>query len=386
MATKSSTSLKRTALYGLHVSLGAKMVEFAGYELPVQYADGVLKEHLWTREKAGLFDVSHMGQAFLSACAPLGAEEAHQDVAAAIETLAPGEIRTLKKGGLRYSVFLNDRGGVLDDLMIARPEREDRQGALFLVVNAATKAQDFALLNTKLASRARLDIVEDRSLIALQGPKAAQTLDAIIPGVAAQSFMTMRAYDWRGAELLVSRSGYTGEDGFEASVPNDHAEALAKAMLADADVRPIGLGARDSLRLEAGLCLYGHDLTSQTTPVEGGLAFAIGKRRREAGGFPGAERILKELAEGPKRRRVGIRPEGRAPAREGVEIRSAAGAPIGEITSGGFGPSVGGPIAMGYVDVRHAARGTKVQLLVRGNPLPATIVDLPFVPHRYHRG
>jgi aminomethyltransferase len=386
MPTTPPSPLKRTPLHGLHLSLGAKMVEFAGYDMPVQYADGVLKEHLHTREKAGLFDVSHMGQAFLKTSRlPLGSDEAHREIADAVETLVPGEIRKLKKGGQRYSVLLNERGGVLDDLMITRPLRDEDQGTLFLVVNAATKGEDFALIEERLAGRATLEIADDRALIALQGPRAARVLARLLPGVDAQTFMTMRAFDWDGVDLIVSRSGYTGEDGFEISVPNGDAERLAKALLADDDVAPVGLGARDSLRLEAGLCLYGHDLTDEITPVEGNIAFAIGKRRREEAGFPGAGRILSELADGPRRLRVGIRPEGRAPAREGVEILSAAGAPIGAITSGGFGPTAGGPIAMGYVEAAHSALGTKVDLMVRGKALPATIVDMPFVPHRYHR-
>lgn len=387
MAGQDSKTLKRTPLHGLHLSLGAKMVEFAGYEMPVQYPDGVLKEHLHTREKAGLFDVSHMGQAFLKTKRlPLGGEEAHEDVAAAIESLIPGEIRKLKKGGMRYSVLLNDKGGILDDLMITRPERDDLQGMLFIVVNAAMKAQDFALIEKKLGDGAELEILAQRSLIALQGPKAAGVVEALLPGAAAQTFMTMKPYDWNGVHLIVSRCGYTGEDGFEISVPNDHAEALAKTLLAHPDVAPIGLGARDSLRLEAGLCLYGHDLNSGISPVEGNISFVLGKRRREEGGFPGAGRILKEYAEGPAKLRVGILPEGRAPAREGVEIQSADGKRIGEITSGGFGPTAGGPVAMGYVDKAFAATGTPVQLMVRGKALPAKIADMPFVPHRYYRG
>lgn len=379
--------LKRTSLHGLHLSLGAKMVEFAGYDMPVQYPDGVLKEHLHTRQKAGLFDVSHMGQAFLKTTkAPLGSDGAHEEVAAAIETLTPGEIRKLKRGGLRYSVFLNEKGGVLDDLMITRPESDDLQGMLFLVVNAAMKEQDFALLQQKLGDRCALEIARERSLIALQGPKAAAVVDSLIPGAGAQLFMTMRRYEWEGAHLLVSRCGYTGEDGFEISVPDDHAEALAKKLLAHPDVAPVGLGARDSLRLEAGLCLYGHDLDSDASPVEGNIAFAIGKRRREEGGFPGADRILKELAEGPPRLRVGILPEGKAPAREGVEIQSTDGKRIGVITSGGFGPTLGGPVAMGYVEKGYAATGARVQLMVRGKALPARIADMPFVPHNYYRG
>ncbi|MFQ5562621.1 MAG: glycine cleavage system aminomethyltransferase GcvT [Parvularculaceae bacterium] len=381
-----TADLKRTSLHALHVSLGAKMVEFAGYEMPVQYPLGVLKEHLHTRAKAGLFDVSHMGQAFLKTTeAALGEDGAHEKIAATIETLVPGEIRNLKKGAQRYSVFLNENGGVLDDFMITRPARDDLQGMLFLVVNAAMKDQDFTRLERNLAERATLEIAADRSLIALQGPAASNVLEKIIPEVAEQTFMTMRSYDWDGVYLIVSRSGYTGEDGFEISAPSKHAEKLAKRLLEDDAVEPVGLGARDSLRLEAGLCLYGHDLTPETSPVEGNIAFAIGKRRRKERGFPGAERILHELAEGPSRLRVGILPEGRAPAREGAEIQSTSGETIGKVTSGGFGPTVGGPVAMGLVDVPFAAAGTEVRLIVRGKALPARVVDMPFVPHNYYR-
>jgi aminomethyltransferase len=385
--TTESPALKRTALYGLHRALGAKMVPFAGYEMPVQYPDGVLREHLHTREKAGLFDVSHMGQAFLeSSEAALGSEEAHRAVADALETLVPGEIRKLKKGGLRYSLFLNDEGGILDDLMITRPAEDARQGALFLVVNAAVKDRDFALLKEKLGARTTLDILERRSLLAIQGPKAANVVDAFLPGSGAQGFMTMRARAWNGVEVFISRCGYTGEDGFEISVPDSHAEDLARALLDHPDVAPAGLGARDSLRLEAGLCLYGHDIDETTSPVEADLAFAIGKRRREEGGFPGAARVLEELAEGPKRKRVGIRPEGRAPAREGTEIQTTDGSRIGVVTSGGFGPSVNGPVAMGYVAADYAAPGTALNLIVRGKALAARVVAMPFAPHRYYRG
>lgn len=379
--------MKRTSLYGLHLSLGAKMVEFAGYEMPVQYLDGVLKEHNHARTKAGLFDVSHMGQAFLTTKRmALGSDAAHADIADAIETLLPGEIRKLKKGGMRYSVLLNEQGGIMDDLMVTRPPGDEKQGMLFLVVNAAMKDQDFAHIKKSLADRATLEIAGDRSLLALQGPTAVRVLDTIVPGCAKQTFMTMAPYVWNGVDLMVSRCGYTGEDGFEVSVPNAHAESLAKAMLAHPDVAPIGLGARDSLRLEAGLCLYGHDIDATTSPVEGNIAFALGKRRKEEGGFPGLARIARELAEGPRRLRVGLKPEGRAPAREGTEIVDMNGAKIGVVTSGGFGPTLNGPLAMGYVDHAHSNTGTGVQLMVRGKALPAVVVDMPFVPHNYYRG
>ncbi len=380
-------ALKRTPLYELHRSLGAKMVGFAGYDMPVQYADGVLKEHLHTRAKAGLFDVSHMGQAWLRTKeAPRGTPEAHAAIAAAIETLVPGEVAKLKHGAIRYSVLLNEGGGILDDLMITRPAFASGDGTLFLVVNAACKDQDFALIGDSLAGVADLEIAGDRALIALQGPRAAAVIDGLFPGAASQPFMSMRPAQWSGTYALLSRCGYTGEDGFEISIPNDDAERFARVLLAHPDVAPIGLGARDSLRLEAGLCLYGHDLDATTSPVEGNIAFVLGKRRRDEALFPGAARILSELTNGPKRLRVGIKPEGRAPAREGTEIVDANGARIGIVTSGGFGPTLGGPLAMGYIDPAHAATGTSVHLMVRGKPLPATIAGMPFVPHSYYRG
>lgn len=391
MSGVETQTLKRTALYDLHLSLGAKMVAFAGYEMPVQYPMGVLREHLHTREKAGLFDVSHMGQAFLHGKnVARGAPGAHEAIADALESLLPAEINKLRKGGVRYTVLLSEDGGVLDDLMVSRPLRDDLQGMMFLVVNAAMKDADFALIEKKLGGRIRMEIAKDRSLLALQGPKAAAVVDRLIPGAAEQTFMTMRGYSWPASDdaayLVISRLGYTGEDGFEISVPNTHAMLLAKALLAHPDVEPIGLGARDSLRLEAGLCLYGHDLTPEISPVEGNIAFAVGKRRREEGGFPGAARIQRELAEGPKRLRIGIRPEGRAPAREGTEIQSADGKIIGVVTSGGFGPTLGAPVAMGYVDAPYAADGTEIHLMVRGKASPARVAPMPFVPHRYHRG
>lgn len=389
-----ASSLKKTPLHGLHLSLSAKMVEFAGYDMPVQYTEGVLKEHLWTRENAGLFDVSHMGQAFLTTTsAALGEDAAHEEIAAAFETLVPGEIRKLKKGAARYTVLLNDQGGVLDDLMVTRPLKEGAQGRLFLVVNAACKERDFAHIRERLGGRATLEPCDHdkaflgaRSLLALQGPKAASVLERFAPGVASQTFMTISPAMWNGADLMISRCGYTGEDGFEISVRDAHAESFAKALLSCPEVKPIGLGARDSLRLEAGLCLYGHDLNVETTPVAASIDFVIGKRRRAEGGFPGAARISRELAEGAPLRRVGLKPEGRAPAREGVEIQSIDGKRIGEVTSGGFGPSVGGPIAMGYVEEAYAEAGVVVHLIVRGAAAPARVVDMPFFPHRYYRG
>jgi len=378
-------ALKTTPLHALHLELGAKMVPFAGYDMPVQYPMGVLKEHLHTREHAGLFDVSHMGQAFLRLRAESGPGP-HDKIAEAIETLVPGEIRKLKPGRIRYSLLLNDAGGVLDDLMITRHPHAERQGTLFLVVNAAVKDADFALIGERLSNVADLEVLEDRGLLALQGPKAAEVLAGFIPEAALMPFMSMIEAEFDGSPVLVSRCGYTGEDGYEVSCAPGDAERIARLLIADDRVAPIGLGARDSLRLEAGLCLYGHDMGPETTPVEANLAFALGKRRREEGGFPGAETILRQHADGPSRLRVGLKPNGRAPAREGVEIQSVDGAPIGDVTSGGFGPTAGGPVAMGYVDAAHAATGSKVHLIVRGKPVAAEVVDMPVVPHRYYRG
>ena len=387
LSNDNATDLKCTPLHSLHLAAGAKMGPFAGYEMPIQYPDGVLKEHLHTRQAAGLFDVSHMGQAFLSTReAQLGARDAHEKISAALETLAPGEFQKLKPGALRYSLLLNEEGGVMDDFIVTRQPAEDDAGKLFLVVNAACKEQDFQHIESSLAERASLIRLDDRALLALQGPLAASIIDGVFAGTAMQKFMTMTKHDWRGAEIFVSRCGYTGEDGFELSVPEGLAVEFAKMLLGHAQVKWVGLGARDSLRLEAGLCLYGHDLDPSTSPVEAGLTFAIGKRRRADGGFPGASRILPELSRGTSRVRIGIRPDGRAPAREGVEIRSTDGAPIGVVTSGGYGPTVQGPIAMGYVDSPHAAPGTEINLIVRGKPLAAKVVDVPFIAPNYFRG
>ncbi len=381
-----STSLKKTALFARHDELGARMVPFAGYSMPVQYPAGVLKEHLHTRESAGLFDVSHMGQAWLIA----EGGSTHGEIAALIEELVPGEINGLKPGGMRYSVLTNEAGGIMDDLMISRPPERDADfvpsdSAVFLVVNAACKDNDFAHIERSLKGRARLEIL-DRALLAIQGPKAAQLVDTIFPGAATQSFMTMAIAHYQGAPVILSRCGYTGEDGFEISVDAGNAVDLANRLLAMPEVEPIGLGARDSLRLEAGLCLYGHDLDETTSPVEGNIAFVIGKRRREEGGYPGAERVARERADGPSRLRVGLSPQGRAPAREGTKITDAAGDEIGVVTSGGFGPTKGAPIAMGYITAKNAQIGEIVQLMVRGKAMPAQIVDMPFVPQRYYRG
>jgi aminomethyltransferase len=364
-------SLRRTPLYDLHLSLGAKMVPFAGYHMPVQYASGIMAEHLHTRAAAGLFDVSHMGQVRLDGDDPAGA----------LETLVPGDVRGLKPGRMRYSLFTNDAGGILDDLMVTAAGDH-----LLLIVNAARKAEDLAHLRRRLAGWARATPLDDRALLALQGPAAAAVLARLAPGASALAFMEGAAMAVDGVACFLTRSGYTGEDGFEISVPAAAAQRLAERFLAEPEVRAVGLGARDSLRLEAGLCLYGHDIDETTSVVEADLGWTIQKRRRAEGGFPGAAAIARQLAGGARRRRVGIQPQGRAPAREGTEIVDAAGAAIGRITSGGFGPSVDGPIAMGYVAQPAAALGTAVQLMLRGTPRPARIVPLPFVPHRYHRG
>jgi aminomethyltransferase len=373
--------LKRTPLYTLNAELGGKMVPFAGYDMPVQFPAGILKEHLHTRAAAGLFDVSHMGQAWLH----LEGKGGHDDIAALLETLTPGEIKALKPGQIRYTLLLNDEGGIRDDFMVSRPAAPDKAGTLFLVVNAATKDADFAHIAASLKGRAKLERLDDRALIALQGPKAAEALNRIVPGVAAMSFMTIATFAWERAEFFVSRSGYTGEDGYEISVPGSLATAFARVLLSQPEVAPIGLGARDSLRLEAGLCLYGHDIDEQTTPVEANLTWAIGKRRKLEKGFPGADKIMDQLFNGAKRIRVGIKPEGRAPAREGTEIVDATGTPAGRITSGGFGPTVNGPIAMGYVRADLANDGTPLTLIVRGQKLPARVVPMPFVQKRFHK-
>ena len=370
--------LARTPLFDLHVAAGAKMVPFAGYEMPVQYPPGVLKEHLWTRDNAGLFDVAHMGIAVLQ-----GPDNA--TAARALETLVPAAIGELTPGQQRYTQLLADDGGILDDLMVTRPPGPTSDGSLMLVVNAGCKDADFAYLHARLPANVTLSVTDDRALVALQGPAAARVLATHIPGIDRLAFMSGTFATLRGHTVFVTRSGYTGEDGYEIAIANAGAADVWRLLASDPLVAPIGLGARDSLRLEAGLCLYGHDIDATTSPIEAGLAWSIQKRRRIEGGFPGADRIQRELRDGPSRRRVGIRPTGRAPAREGTEILSATGDPIGIVTSGGFGPTVNGPIAMGYVTSTHATPGAPLQLLVRGKPLPAEVVGLPFTPHRYAR-
>jgi len=370
-----SAKLKTTPLHALHVELGAKMVPFAGYDMPVQYPDGVLAEHLHTRGAAGLFDVSHMGQAFLT-----GPD--HETTARAVEALTPGDIRDLAPGAIRYTLLLNDKGGIRDDLMVTRTLTD---GVLFLVVNAACKDADFAHIAANLPSGVALERLEDRALIALQGPKAAEVFARFASEAATQSFMTARDMSVAGVPCMVSRSGYTGEDGYEISIPAKDAAALTKKLLAEPEVKPIGLGARDSLRLEAGLCLYGHDIDETTTPIEAALGWAIGKRRRAEANFPGAKIILDQVANGAPRKRVGLLPEDKAPAREGTEIFAGSNR-IGIVTSGGYGPSVGGPIAMGYVDTASAKAGTAVELMVRGKGRAAHVAAMPFVEKRFYRG
>lgn len=372
--------LKTTPLDALHRELGARMVPFAGYSMPVQYAAGVMKEHLHTRAAAGLFDVSHMGQVILR---PRSGDLA--DAARALERLVPVNVLGVAPGRQRYALFTNEAGGILDDFMVA-----NRGDHLFLVVNAARKDHDIALMQGTLSDDCEVTPLTDRALLALQGPRAAEVLGALAPAVAEMRFMDVAAVEIAGAACIVSRSGYTGEDGFEVSVPADRAEELARTILASEAVMPVGLGARDSLRLEAGLCLYGNDIDETTTPVEAGLNWAIQKVRRtggeRAGGFPGADVILAEFESGTARRRVGLRPEGRAPVRAGAPIHDADGeAAIGKVTSGVFGPTVEGPVAMGYVPVSHAEPGTRLFAEVRGKRLPVIVAPLPFTKPGYQR-
>lgn len=376
-----TSDLKRTPLYDLHVELGGRMVPFAGYEMPVQYA-GIMAEHTQTRTSAGLFDVSHMGQAWLK-----GPD--YETTARFMESIVPADLLTLETGSIRYSQLLNQDGGILDDLMISHSAYPGTTDWLYLVVNAARKEADFAHIRAHLPGNIELVEKPDWALIALQGPKSAAVLERHLSGVTDLAFMTGRPFTCTlsgGAfELYASRSGYSGEDGYEISVANEHAAALWSALMAEPEVDAIGLGARDSLRLEAGLCLYGHDIDETTSPIEAGLIWSIAKRRRSEGGFPGAERIQREIAEGAARKRVGILPEGRAPAREGTEIMSKDGAALGVVTSGGFGPSVQKPVAMGYVDAKSASVGTEVDLIVRGKPIAARIEKMPFITPGYKR-
>jgi aminomethyltransferase len=379
-----SEPLARTPLFEAHLAAGGKMVGFAGYELPVQYQDGVLKEHLWTRAHAGLFDVSHMGPAFLTLAAPSGDADAdHRALAALVEPLVSGDIAGLKPGQIRYTLLLNEDGGLIDDLMVARPA--DGSTALYIVVNAATKDGDFALIQAAAGAAARLQRVDDGALMALQGPEAEAALLTLLPDAAGLSFMTWKRAAYAGHALAVSRSGYTGEDGFEVLAPRAVATALWERLCADAQVKPIGLGARDSLRLEAGLPLYGHDADESVSPFEAALGFAVAKKRLAAGALRGSARLAAEQGGGLSRVRVGLRVLEGAPAREGAPIADAGGAEIGRVTSGGFSPSLSAPIAMGFVPPALAAPGTALKVLVRGKAQAAEVVAMPFVPHRYVR-
>ena len=372
MTETPQTDLRRTPLYELHLALQGKMVPFAGYEMPVQYSAGILKEHLHTREKAGLFDVSHMGQAFLTG----------HDAATALERVTPADVMGLSDGQQRYALLLSDQGTIKDDFMFSRLMDEP---GLFLVVNAATKEEDFAYIAEKLDGAATVEPQTDRALLALQGPMAETVLKRHVPGVETLSFMKIARFDIGGAGAIISRSGYTGEDGFEISIHAKDAEGVAQRLLSDPEVLPIGLGARDSLRLEAGLCLYGHDMDDKTDPVTASLTWSIGKRRKQAKDFPNGAAIMDMIAKGPATKRVGIRPDGKAPAREGCDITDKSGRVIGRITSGGFGPTLNAPVAMGYVERAFAANGTEVDLMVRGKPMPARVTPMPFVEHRYKR-
>jgi aminomethyltransferase len=381
VSREDQSPLKRTPLHALHLARGGKMVPFAGYEMPVQFSAGVLKEHLHTRARAGLFDVSHMGQIVLRAKS--GQVE---DAARALERLVPQDVLGLPPGRQRYAQFTNDAGGILDDLMIA-----NFGDHLFVVVNASCKAEDEAHLRAHLSDVCIIEPLPDRALLALQGPQAETVLAPFCPDVTSMRFMDAGPRRVDGIECFVSRSGYTGEDGFEISVPAEEAQALASALLAHDDVLPIGLGARDSLRLEAGLCLYGHDIDTTTTPIEAGLAWSIQRSRREGGerpgGFPGTDVILEQFARGVSRCRRGLKPEGRAPVREGAKLFADDTSPevIGVVTSGSFGPGVNAPVAMGYVPATHPADGTRLFAEVRGQRLAMRVKDLPFVPHNYKR-
>jgi len=385
MAEASADDLKTVLLNHRHVALGGRMVPFSGYSLPVQYPTGIIAEHKWCREHAGLFDVSHMGPSFLVLDEKSGDGEAdHAAVAALVEPLICGDIRGLKPGQVRYTLLLNEQGGTYDDLMIARPAAEGWGGALYIVVNAGTKEADFHRIAAAAAGKATLNRSDHCALLALQGPEAAEVMRGLVPAAADLGFMHYGSFDFDGTKLVISRSGYTGEDGFELLVDPSHAARLWDRLLLDARVKPIGLGARDSLRLEAGLPLYGHDLDETISPVEAGLNFAVARRRRDAADFPGATRILSELGGVLDRVRVGLFVEG-APAREGAEILDRHGAQIGRVTSGGFSPSLSRAIALGFVPPDHVAPGTPLQVLVRGKPQAAEVVATPFVPHRYVR-
>lgn len=370
-----SDNLLKTPLYDLHVELGAKMVEFAGYSMPVQYPLGVLNEHNHTRAKAGLFDVSHMGQIIVRGDNP----------AKAFESLVPVDVVGINPFTQRYALFTNDKGGILDDLMISNAGDH-----LFVVVNAACKEQDYNLIQAGLGADYQISMIEDRALIALQGPEAGAVMERIAPEISSMVFMDWKPMTIAGFDCFIGRAGYTGEDGFEISVPNEHAEAFARLLLSESEVEAIGLGARDSLRLEAGLCLYGHDLNAETTPVEASLLWAMQKARRadgeRAGGFPGADVIYQQLKDGATQKRVGFLIDGRAPVREGAEIKNAEGAIVGKVTSGSYGPTLEKPVAMGYVQKGFSKLGTNLFAIVRGREIPVTVSKMPFIPQRYYRG
>jgi len=377
LSAPASQELRTTPLHALHLELGARMVPFAGYSMPVQYPAGLMAEHHHTRNAAGLFDVSHMGQLRLEGA----------DAAAALETLMPVDVVGLAPGKQRYGLLLTDEGTIIDDLMVV-----NRGDDLFVIVNGACKEGDIAHMQQRIGQRCRLVTMPERGLLALQGPKAIDALKRLVPGVEKLVFMTGERFAWQGGELYITRSGYTGEDGFEISVDGRQAETLARALLAQPEVKPVGLGARNSLRLEAGLCLYGNDIDATTTPVEAALNWAMQKVRRtggaRAGGFPGADRVLGQL-DGTvpvARKRVGLIALERVPVREHTELQDLAGARVGEVTSGLLGPTIDKPVAMAYVASQHAAAGTRLNAIVRGKAVPMEVAAMPFVPQRYHRG
>jgi aminomethyltransferase len=367
-------AIQQLPLDAWHRARGGRMVAFAGYEMPIQY-DGIMAEHLWTREHAGLFDVSHMGQLVFTG----------PGAAQALEKVLPGDIAGLGEGRMRYSLLLGEGGGILDDLMVTRRAGAEGGDELYMVVNGATKYDDIGHLLDAIPDEVTLNLMDEAALLAVQGPQAVDALARLVPGVEALTFMTAAGFDWQGHPLWISRSGYTGEDGFEVSLPAEAASAFADALLAQPEVKPIGLGARDSLRLEAGLPLYGHDLDPETTPVMADLGFALSKRRREAADFAGADRILAERESGPVAKRVGLSVEGRQPVREGAAVIDDEDSEVGRVTSGGFAPSVGGAIAMAYVPAAMAAPGTRVRLVQRGKIHTGIVTAMPFVPHRYVR-
>ena len=377
--------LKTTPLTALHQSLGASMVDFAGYNMPLQYPGGIVAEHRQVRERAGLFDVSHMGPCFLGLENAGAGDAAHEAICNLFEPLVCGDIRSLKPGEMRYTLLLNEEGGILDDLIVTRPLADEEQGWLYIVVNAGTKEEDFALIEERCAP-AVLKRADDQSLVALQGPAARRVMAELSPEAAELVFMTSRVTEVNGVRCRVSCSGYTGEDGFEILVEAQSAEALTQKLLEHSEVAPIGLGARDSLRLEAGLCLYGHDMDATKTPIEASLTWAVAKPRRERADFPGAQKILDQIANGVESRRVGLTLIDKAPAREGAAIATKDGESVGVITSGGHGHFVGQPVAMGYVPRAYAAVGTELDVIVRNKARAAVVTRTPFVPQNYYRG